>query len=213
MWPLYAKTTTQALSLKKLLDFVRPDDGVYVIIELSTVPGKDNSDLPEGILVDLLEDGLISNALVAKNASDAKQFWAVRENSFLCDERFPHGFWYDVSVPLGNLDEYSNNLFEKIKDIDPNLKVFMFGHLGDGNLHLTISSGQVCTQLESAINAAVYEGLNHLGGSFSAEHGIGNQKISSLEIYTDTQKLELIKAIKGVIDPNGIMNPGKVINL
>ena len=213
MWPLYAKTTTEELNLTKLLDFIKSDDSVYVLIELLIEEGKDSIDLSEGILGNLFEDELINNALIAKNASDAKDFQAVREDSFLCDKRFPHGFWFDVSVPLGHLDDYSKHLFEKIKHINPNLKVFMFGHLGDGNLHLTVSSGHACPQLESKINAAVYEGLNNIGGSFSAEHGIGEQKMASLENYADAQKLELMKAIKGVFDPNGIMNPGKVINI
>ena len=211
MWPLYAKTTAQALNLKHLLTFVQSNNGLFVLIELRNEIGKDNVELLEANLVDLLESELISNALIAKSTNDAKDFWAIREESFLCDKKYPNGFWFDVSVPLNQLDDYTNHLFEKINSINPDLKVFLFGHLGDGNLHITVSNGQLRPELEPAINNAVYEDLNQIGGSFSAEHGIGTQKMSSLELYADTQKLELMKLIKSAIDPKGIMNPGKVI--
>ena len=212
MWPLYAKTTAQELKFTKLLSFIEEDDGLFVLIEFSAEENGDSIDRAESILANLLDNELISNALIAKNAADAKDFWAIREESFLCDKKYPHGYWFDISVPLNHLDTYTENLFEKIKCINPNLKVFLFGHLGDGNLHLTVSSGHPCPGLESQINTAVYEDLNNLGGSFSAEHGIGNQKILSLEKYADPLKLEVMRAVKTVIDPNGIMNPGKVIN-
>ena len=212
MWPLYAQTTAQALNLTELLSFIKDDDALLVLIEFNAGEIDAGEDQVENLLATLLDDALISNALIAKNAADAKDFWAIREESFLCDKKYPHGYWFDVSVPLSDIDDYTEILFEKINTIDPNLKVFLFGHLGDGNLHLTVSSGQPCPQLEDDISAAVYEGLNQLGGSFSAEHGIGNQKISSMGKYADPQKLDVMRAVKNAIDPNQIMNPGKLIN-
>ena len=211
MWPLYAKTTAEELKLTNLINYLNSGDNVFVIIELFCKDDSQANNLLEDILEKLFDEGLINNALIAKNANDVKDFWAIREESFLCDDKYPHGFWFDVSVPLANLDDYSCNLFEKIKHIDPNLNVFLFGHLGDGNLHLTISSGKQCPELEAKISAAVYEDLNQIGGSFSAEHGIGEQKTASLETYVDAQKLELMKLIKAALDPNCIMNPGKVL--
>lgn len=211
MWPLYASITAAELNLEKLSSFMQCDEGVFVIIELFTRDDNSHYAQVEHHLEELLDAGLITNALIARNAGDARDFWAVREESFLCDKRYPHGYWFDVSVPLGLLDEYSRNLFEKIKQTHPDLKVFLFGHLGDGNLHITVSSGRACAHLESRITNAVYQDLKRMGGSFSAEHGLGNEKVCALQIYADEQKLQLMRAIKTVVDPNGILNPGKVL--
>ena len=211
MWPDYANTTADALGLDKLLDFTHSENDVFVIIDISCAQNKEGVDVLEEILSELLGEESITSALIAQNQREATDFWKIREQSFLCDKAYPHGFWYDMSVPLSHLDDYTTTLYKKIALIDPQLKVFLFGHLGDGNLHLTVTSGQQAPQLESQINAAVYDGLSEIGGSFSAEHGIGNQKKDSLEKYTDRQKTKIMKAIKNILDPLEIMNPGKIL--
>ena len=137
--------------------------------------------------------------------------WLVREESWEADKAWPHGLWYDVSVPQGALDGYARGLFARIAAIDPGLKIFLFGHLGDGNMHLTVTSGREMPQLHDAVDAAVFEGLAACGGSFSAEHGIGLEKRTHLARLGDPAKLAVMRAIKRTLDPAGLMNPGKVI--
>ena len=158
-----------------------------------------------------MEADEIEGAVVAKNGEERRRFWSIREESFLCDRRYPHGFWYDVSVPLGALDSYAKALFERIDHIGADVKVFLFGHLGDGNLHLTVSAGREMAESEAAVDEAVFAGIAAMGGSFSAEHGIGNQKRETLARYGSPAKLDLMRGIKQLLDPNGIMNPGKVL--
>ena len=211
MWPDYAKITADTLGMDKLLDFAHTEKDVFVIIDVSCPENNSGIDILEEILSELLGEESITSALIAQNQREATDFWKIREESFLCDKAYPHGFWYDMSVPLSHLDDYTTSLYKNIASIDPQLKVFLFGHLGDGNLHLTVTSGMKVPQLESKIDAAVYDSLNDIGGSFSAEHGIGNQKTCSLEKYTDIQKMRLMRIIKSAMDPAGIMNPGKVL--
>ena len=129
----------------------------------------------------------------------------------MVDAKLPHGLWFDVSVPLGDLADYSAALFERMGRISPRLGTFLIAHLGDGNIHATITSGKPEPELKSAIEAAVYEGLADTGGSFSAEHGIGIDKRDSLARLASTTRLDLMRQVKAVFDPRSIMNPGKVI--
>ena len=211
MWPDYAKLTADELKLSNLLSFAHNDSDVFVVLDIAKDSAEDDTRIMEGLLSELLEQEQITSALIAQNTREAEDFWKLREESFLCDKRYPHGFWYDVSVPLGELDVYTESLFTNIKRINPNLHVFLFGHLGDGNLHLTVSSGYPCPELHEQINFAVYDELTRFGGSFSAEHGIGNEKTSSLERYSDETKLNLMHTIKTQFDPTNIMNPNKVL--
>lgn len=210
MWPDYANTTADQLGLSQLLDFSDSENDLYVILDLEN-DSADAEQFLEEHLSTLLNSGDITSALIAQNEREADDFWRIREQSFLCDEVYPNGFWYDVSVPLVHLDQYVEELFRAVKTFDNSLKVFLFGHLGDGNLHLTISSGKSIPEKRKEIDRIVYDGLNDIGGSFSAEHGIGTEKSSSLEQYSDPTKMAIMRSIKSVLDPKNIMNPGKVM--
>ncbi|MDA9795036.1 hypothetical protein N9C22_02100 [Paracoccaceae bacterium] len=98
-----------------------------------------------------------------------------------------------------------------IHAVEPDLRVFVMGHLGDGNLHYTIAKDTLVEHLYFEIATALYTGLNAIGGSFSAEHGIGTEKQASLREFVDSTKLSLMHAVKTAIDPMNIMNPGKVL--
>ena len=211
MWPDYCRTTASELELENLLEFAPSTDDLFVVIDVGCTDPSSGTEILEQHLSRLLETNAISSALIAQSNREAEDFWKIREESFLCDKVYPHGFWYDVSVPQVALDSYTEGLFKRVEAVDPGLKVFLFGHLGDGNLHLTISSGEPCPEMGDAINQAVYEGLDEIGGSFSAEHGIGTEKVSSLAAYVDPQKYRMMSAVKQLFDPDGIMNPGKVI--
>ena len=206
----YAQVTAQALGKSAVLRFASPQD-LFVIVDAAGSGGESGDSFLQQALSESLADGEISGALIAKNERESRDIWSIREDSFVADGVYPHGFWYDVSVPQNRLDSYAEGLFRTVREIDPGLKVFLFGHLGDGNLHLTITSGQQIPTLEGALSDAVFAGLAQMGGSFSAEHGIGIEKMQFLLSYGDPTKVDLMRHIKQVLDPKGIMNPGKVI--
>jgi FAD/FMN-containing dehydrogenase len=135
----------------------------------------------------------------------------VREDSWSVERVHPGGLWFDVSLPLAALDQYTEKLAARLRAFDPALTAFVIGHLGDGNLHVTIAGPRPIPDLYEAIAPLVYEGIKLLGGSFSAEHGIGLEKRTALVRYGDPGKLAVMRAVKATLDPQNFMNPGKVL--
>jgi len=210
MWPDYARVTAGQLGAAEVLAFEADPDAVFVLFEVADDEAGGAAFL-ERALGACLEAGETRNGVIAKNRRERDTIWSIREESFLCDRDYPNGYWFDVSVPLGELAGYADRLFTQIGEILPDLKLFMFGHLGDGNLHLSITSGREMPELADRISEAVYADLAAMGGSFSAEHGIGIDKREELDRYASPAKLAMMRAIKVAIDPQGIMNPGKVL--
>jgi FAD/FMN-containing dehydrogenase len=206
MWKDYFVTTCQALGFEGRFGNLQGE--TYFIADVD-VPQGDNSLLE--VLGESLEVGEISDAVIAKNEQECNDIWLVREESFLIDKAYPGGCWFDISIPLSELDSFVKESTARVHAIDPALKVFVMGHLGDGNLHYTIAKDAPVEHLYSEIATALYTGLSAIGGSFSAEHGIGTEKQSSLCKFADPTKLSLMRAIKATIDPMNIMNPGKVL--
>jgi FAD/FMN-containing dehydrogenase len=163
-----------------------------------------------GFLEPLLEDATVADAAIAQNASQRDAMWRVRED-WAVDRERPGGLWFDVSVPLSELSHYVDVVQTRVSAHDPTLGVYIIGHLGDGNLHVTINAPTPITERYATIAPLVTEGLAECGGSWSAEHGIGIEKKSTLERLAGATKQRLMRALKDVYDPNGILNPGKVV--
>ena len=174
------------------------------------VAGADDHSLSE-LLAPAMEAGEVEDAVIARNTRERDAIWRVREDSWSIDRVHPGGLWFDISLPLANLDAYLDAVRARVAGIDARLRVFAMGHLGDGNLHLTISSGEAAARHYEAVSEAVYADLARAGGSFSAEHGIGLEKRAALVRHAAAGKQALMHAIKTAFDPNGIMNPGKVL--
>ena len=167
-------------------------------------------DILEGELELALEEGLIGDALVCKNQKERAAVWKVRED-WSVDRAFPDGLWFDISMPLANLETYLNRLRSRLSAHDSALQLFYIGHLGDGNVHVTINATSPISERYKEVSKLVYENLTELGGFFSAEHGIGLEKREALADQSDPVKLALMHDIKRLLDPLGIMNPGKVL--
>jgi len=206
MWRNYLETAAGQLGLERIANAV--DAPVCLIVEID---GDDPDHLLE-LLSEAAEAEEILDALIAKNDGERNDIWQVREDSWAIDRAYPHGYWFDVSVPQAALDTYVATCIDRLAGIDPDLKFFAFGHLGDGNLHITISKGVVAEGLYDKLAEALFSDLAALGGSFSAEHGIGTEKKHALDVYGDPGKLAAMRAIKAVLDPGNIMNPGKVVD-
>ena len=210
MWPTYAQMTASGLKLDNVVGFAPPDD-LLLVVEFSAADAAAAQLALEELLGDALEAGEASDAVIAKSGEERRRMWLVREESFEADKAMPHGFWYDISIPHAHLQRYTDDLFARMTAIDPALVVLMFGHLGDGNLHLTITKGAPMPELHDAIDQAMFDGLQAIGGSFSAEHGIGLEKRAHLARLGQPAMLEAMRAVKRALDPQGLMNPGKVL--
>ncbi|EBA03332.1 hypothetical protein RB2150_01714 [Rhodobacteraceae bacterium HTCC2150] len=185
------------------------DGDVFVVVDVHKT--QENDQLLD-VLAASLEAGEINDAILAKNEQERKNIWLVREDTFLINDLFPDGCWFDISIPLAKLDEFERESRARLHKLDPDLRIFFMGHLGDGNLHYTIAKETSVIEMYDDISAVLYQGLTEMGGSFSAEHGIGTDKREALSKYGDAGKIEMMKAIKRAIDPQNIMNPNKVIN-
>ena len=209
MWRNYAATVAQEIGLSHVLDFC--DAPVYLIVELAA-----RDEEPDEALHTLFAQAPLQKAMrdcvVASNEKQRAEIWRIREESFVVDNTVPHCSWFDISVPLDRIDETIDRIEARINLIDPDIGIWVMGHLSDGNLHYTIGNGQPQSDARrSAIADAVYHDLKSIGGSFSAEHGIGTDKRASLAKHSDPEKLRLMREIKRAFDPQGIMNPGKVL--
>ncbi|MGY8997007.1 MAG: FAD-binding oxidoreductase [Alphaproteobacteria bacterium] len=210
MWPTYARMTAAGLKLDNVVGFA-PADDLFLLVEFAASDVQAGQIVLEELLADALEAEEASDAVIAKSGEERRRIWQIREDSFEADKVLPHGFWYDISVPHAHMQTYTDDLFSRMAAIDPALVVLMFGHLGDGNLHLTITRGTPMPELHDAVDHAMFDGLQAIGGSFSAEHGVGLEKRSHLARLGQPEMLDTMRAVKQVLDPKGIMNPGKVL--
>jgi len=188
-----------------------------VLIELAGPEGFD----PEAALTDLFERGatadLVEDGIFAQSEAQAQDIWAVREAIPEANRRIGAVASHDISVPLSALPEFISRGTAAIKAI-ADFRVNCFGHVGDGNLHFNAFPARGKTReayknLRLEVSRAVHDLAHELGGSFSAEHGIGRLKPADLERYGDPAKLSAMRTIKDALDPNGICNPGAVLRL
>ncbi|MCB1367895.1 MAG: FAD-binding oxidoreductase [Rhodobacteraceae bacterium] len=196
------------------LPFTDPTDWM-VLIDLG-IGGEQGIDEGfEALLVEAFDAGLVSDALVAQTDQQRRDFWAVRETIPEANRLVGAIYSHDISVPVSRIPEFIRHAGALIAGIG-DLRVNCFGHVGDGNLHYNIfpPKGQdraAFGHLKDDIRAAVYGLVYELGGSMSAEHGIGRLKRDDLRRFGHPAKLAAMRAIKAALDPHGIMNPGAVV--
>ena len=175
----------------------------------------------EDSLIDFLEEqvnrGIICNGLVAKNEKERNDFWLVRHSISEAEKLSGRGVHHDISLPIRNIPKFLDKIIPAMDDIAGTSTVYTFGHLGDGNLHFTKRqpddmNGDDFMSFSKKINEVVHDNAEALGGSFSAEHGIGSKLKNDLLKYSDPIKIELMKKIKTSLDPKNIMNPNKLID-
>jgi FAD/FMN-containing dehydrogenase len=179
-----------------------------VLVEASATSGAE-AELTS-VLGAASEDGVIEDAVVAQTEAQRQFMWHVRED-WAVDRERPGGLWYDISVPLAALPSYLASFSARLRRHDAALSLFVIGHLADGNVHLTVNAPHPISDRYEEIAALVTADLGNLGGSFSAEHGIGLEKKATLNRLAGPVKLDLMRRIKRALDPRGIMNPGKVV--
>ena len=171
----------------------------------------------ERLLETALESGCVSDAVVAESLAQAKQLWHVRESIPLAQAEEGLNIKHDISVAVSHMSEFVRSTDALLQQEIPGVRLVNFGHLGDGNLHYNVqapvgSDGPAFLRdWEDQVNTLVYESVQKFGGSISAEHGVGSLKVEKLEIHKSPVALGLMRSLKTALDPNNIMNPGKVL--
>jgi FAD/FMN-containing dehydrogenase len=159
-------------------------------------------------LLERLEPALGAHeAVLAQSVEQARSLWRLRES--IPEAQFSN-VKHDISVPVSKIPEFIAISDAALSAAFPQAQIYCFGHVGDGNLHYNIGPPPLLAQRE-AVNAIVYEGVARLGGSISAEHGLGQLKREAIRVQKPPLELELMRLLKSALDPKGLMNPGKVL--
>lgn len=189
----------------------------HLLIELSgTGEEADLRVACEAFLAAALEKGWIDDAVLAQSGEQAARLWDLRER--LSEAQKIEGFSikHDVSVPVSRIGEFVERAGAALQAAYPGIRIVAFGHVGDGNLHYNQSKPEAAENAEFMaaqpdVNRIVHDIVDALGGSISAEHGIGQLKRGELAHYKSAVEMEMMRAIKRTFDPLGLMNPGKVL--
>ena len=187
----------------------------YILVEISGGSDDDGAKL-QAVLEKAFADDLVLDGTVAQSETQAEDFWRIRHGLSESQRRDGGSVTHDVSVPVAKVPEFLDEAISAVRTIVPDCRPITYGHFGDGNIHFNISPSYESDRdaffaKRSEIGKLVYATVRAMGGSVSAEHGIGQQKRDLLRSVKDPIELDMMRAIKTTLDPKGILNPGKVL--
>ncbi|HEX5935509.1 MAG TPA: FAD-binding oxidoreductase, partial [Pseudorhizobium sp.] len=208
LWPRYIRDHARLKGFD--LSWLE-EDAAALLIEMSSETVEAATAAVEEGLASLWEPLDLKGGIVAQSHDQARKLWDMREDSGFYYADIPQAASFDISVPPTRLDAYVAGLESRLKAIDPSYAAYVYGHVADGNLHLTlIKRGPLPEKELRTLEDAVYAGIREAGGSFSAEHGVGFEKRHGYLTYVSPEKQALARALKQALDPKGLFNPGKV---
>lgn len=189
----------------------------YVLMELSSNESEDHlADVMETILQTAFDEGCAVDACIAQSIAQSKTLWALRENISEAQARDGKNIKHDISVPISQIPAFMEDTATRLQAAFPGCRLTVFGHLGDGSLHYNVGAPEGISDdaflvKQDEVNQVVYDNVARFNGAISAEHGLGALKHDKNAQYKDAVEIQLMKKIKQAFDPDGIMNPGKVI--
>lgn len=207
MWGEYFRDVTEEGFHRAPMD---RDHAYYVMLEAEGANPSTDAELFTSVMSQALEEGLVADAVLPQSDKELRALWEIRENFSALYRRKPI-FLYDVSLPIREMETYVATVRACLKARWPQSRCDVIGHIGDGNLHFFVHPGCEGSDLHAQADADVYEPLAPIGGSISAEHGIGSEKRSRLPISRTAEEIALMRTLKASLDPKGILNRGKVL--
>ena len=186
------------------------DAPYYVLLDIFISDHEQGRDKLESLLMAALERGDISDGALASSEKERARFWQIRENFEPEQSRYDLIYGYDVSLPLRDMESYVETLQRELGEYSADALAYAYGHIGDGNLHFSIYPGS--RRERDAVDEIVYRPLQALHGSVSAEHGIGIEKKAYLGYTRSDAEIELMRRTRRMLDPEGILNPGKLFD-
>ena len=184
---------------------------INILIEAATTTNTDITETLQTIMAEMMDHGAVIDAVIAQNETQRAAMWNRREAAAELT------FWRqpvvdtDVALPLDLVPQFLDDANARITQIDADAEPFYISHLGDGNVHYGVYPSRDDDALKDKIVEAIEDVVETLGGSFSAEHGVGLSKLNTMRRRKDPVALDMMRKIKTVLDPNGILNPGKLI--
>ena len=188
----------------------------HLMVELGSSGNDDVGATLEAALEQALSASLALDASIARSEAQRENFWRLRESVPEAQRHAGASLKHDISVPVGALPRFIEAGAELVERLVPDGLLVAYGHMGDGNLHFNVSQragtdAQTFRRHEPELRRAIHDLVAGFGGSFSAEHGIGQLKVGELERYASPAELAAMRRIKQALDPNNILNPGKVL--
>lgn len=200
--------------------FAAPHD-VNLLVELGAGASEDAQPAADGetpvaarlesILAALMDKGLVLDATFARSEAQRRAMWERREAAAELSVLHPHVIFNDIALPLSRIAEFLARVMPALQEIDPGAKDFTVAHLGDGNIHYNIRASSSGARLKEALRGRLEELVAELGGSFSAEHGVGVSKLGAMTQHKNATALEVMRTIRAALDPQGVLNPGKTV--
>lgn len=183
----------------------------YVLVErLGGDPQADPEQF-ERVLMEQIEADIAIDAVIAKSERERETLWAVREDMAPGLKAFAPFMVYDVSMALADMPRFVDSARAKVESAFPDARMIFYGHAGDGNLHIIVNVGNDSAVHERQVDALVYEAVQAVGGSIAAEHGIGMSRAPFLGMTRSREELQLMQRLKDALDPQGTLNPGKML--
>lgn len=183
----------------------------YVLIEALGQNSQADTALFEGLLESCFEREIITDAALAKSQQELDWFWGIREQVELIFQVHNPVFLFDVSLPINTMEAYITEIKEKLQERFEQVVCYAFGHMGDGNLHLFVSTNENLADTRHQVEEIVLTPLSAIGGSITAEHGVGLEKKKWLHLSRSKEEMALMKTLKAALDPKGILNRGKIL--
>jgi FAD/FMN-containing dehydrogenase len=189
----------------------------HVLIEATHERGQEEiAGLLEQLLTEALEAGLAEDAVIAASEAQAEAFWRIRDSISEAERAAGPSTAHDISVPVAAMPSFMVDAATEVERAFPGTSASGFGHLGDGNVHFHVRAPEGASpswypDQAPAITRLVHDLVTAAGGSISAEHGIGQLKLAELERVAPPGRIEALRAIKRALDPQGLMNPGKLV--
>ena len=207
MWKEFYEMVTNSLDEKSLP--LKKNIPYYVLVESMGSDQVKDEEHFELLLQKALEDSVIVDAVLAKSEKERKALWAFRDD---VEKQAQYGptVMFDVSLPINEMEEYVSKVDLNLQKYWKDFHHIVWGHLADGNLHLVVGTGDLESDTIKKIENSVYEPLELIGGSISAEHGIGLEKKPYLHLSRSEEEINYMKALKDTFDPKGILNPGLI---
>ena len=207
MWKEFYEMVTNSLEEKSLP--LKKNIPYYVLVESMGSDQVKDEEHFESLLQKALEDSVIIDAVLAKSEKERKALWSFRDD---VEKQAQYGptVMFDVSLPIGEMEEYVSKVDLNLQKHWKDFRHIVWGHLADGNLHLVVGTGDLESDTIKKIENSVYEPLELIGGSISAEHGIGLEKKPYLHLSRSEEEINYMKALKDTFDPKGILNPGLI---
>jgi FAD/FMN-containing dehydrogenase len=195
----------------------------YVLLECADALSEASAQTQMELLLEsALEAGLITDAAIATSTQQSKELWALRENISEAQAAEGKNIKHDISVPISSIAQFIASTNARLHASFPEIRMVVFGHLGDGNLHYNVSPSQAMTgpeheeaflALQPEINLITHDAVHAYQGSISAEHGLGQLRRDESQRYKSDIEMGMMRAIKRALDPKGLFNPGKVLNV